>query len=116
MTSTPAQELRTAAVRERVLEGVAAVLAAGEPLTFATLAASAEVPERTIYRYFPTRAALLRALFDWLNQRVGFDGKLPTDRAAAIGLVRKVFPAFDAHAPVVSELLVSREGLDARLS
>jgi|SRR5690242_9229415 len=116
MNGTTVQEARAAAVRERVLEGAATLLASGEHLTFAALAASAGVPERTVYRYFPTREVLLAALFDWANQRIGFDGNLPRDEASAVALVRQVFPGFDDHAPVVRELLVSREGLDARLS
>jgi AcrR family transcriptional regulator len=116
MTGTTVQQTRVAAVREQVLEGAAALLAGGAPLTFAALASAARVPERTIYRYFPTREALLAALFDWANHRIGFDGELPRDRDDAVALVRRVFPGFDEHAPVVRELLVSREGLDVRLS
>jgi AcrR family transcriptional regulator len=116
MPSVSLQEARTAVVRERVLEGVAAVLASGDDLTFAKVAAAAQVPERTVYRHFPTREALLSAVFDWANRRIGFDGKLPTNRSEALALVRRVFPGFDEIAPVIRELLIAPEGLLARLS
>ena len=116
MSATTTQQARANAVRERVLEGVAALLATDDHLTFAALATTTGVPERTIYRYFPTREALLAAIFDWTNARIGFDGELPTDGDGAVALVRRVFPGFDEHAPVVRELLLSREGLDVRLS
>jgi AcrR family transcriptional regulator len=116
MSETTTQRARANAVRERVLEGVAELLAADDHLTFAALATTTGVPERTIYRYFPTREALLVAVFDWTNARIGFDGALPTDGDSAVALVRRVFPGFDEHAPVVRELLLSREGLDVRLS
>ena len=116
MSPTTAREARTAAVREQVLEGVAALLDAGEDLTFAKVARTAAVPERTVYRYFPTRQALLTAVFEWANRRIGFSGELPADRDAAVALVRRVFPGFDTIAPVIRELLVAPEGLLARLS
>lgn len=114
--TTDLREARSALVRERVLEGVAAVLTDGQDLTFARVAAAAGVPERTVYRHFETREALLVAVFEWANQRVGFDGQLPTDAERARRLVKQVFPGFDAIAPVVRELLAAPEGLLARLS
>jgi AcrR family transcriptional regulator len=116
MSSVSLQEARAAVVRERVLAGVAAVLAAGDDLTFAKVARAADVPERTVYRHFPTREALLAAVFDWANRRIGFDGELPVDREGAVALVRRVFPGFDDIAPVIRELLIAPEGLAARLS
>jgi AcrR family transcriptional regulator len=103
-------------VRDRVLEGVAEVLGAGDDLTFAKVARAAGVPERTVYRHFPTREALLTAVFDWANRRIGFDGERPADGRQAAALVRRVFPAFDELAPIIRELLIAPEGQLARLS
>jgi AcrR family transcriptional regulator len=116
MPSPSMQEARAAVVRERVLGGAAAVLAAGDDLTFAKVARAAEVPERTLYRHFPTREALLAGVFAWANQRIGFDGELPRDRDDVVALVRRVFPGFDEVAPVIRELLIAPEGRLARLS
>ncbi|SQE00417.1 MULTISPECIES: TetR/AcrR family transcriptional regulator [unclassified Parafrankia] len=110
------REARSEVVRERVLDGVAALLTAGEDLTFAKVAKEAGVPERTVYRHFATREALLAAVFAWANRRIGFDGELPTDGRGAVALVRRAFPGFDAVAPVIRELLLTPEGLLARLS
>jgi AcrR family transcriptional regulator len=108
------RDARSEVVRERVLEGVAALLEAGDDLTFAKVAKAANVPERTVYRYFATREALLKAVFEWSNRRIGFDGKLPVDLASTVALVRRVFPGFDEIAPVIHELLIAPEGLIAR--
>jgi AcrR family transcriptional regulator len=116
MPSGSLQDAKAAVVRERVLEGVAEVLGAGDDLTFARVARAAGVPERTVYRHFPTREALLTAVFEWANRRIGFDGERPADGRAAAAAVRRVFPAFDELAPVVRELLVAPEGQLARLS
>ncbi|MEX5631500.1 TetR/AcrR family transcriptional regulator [Parafrankia sp. FMc2] len=110
------REARSELVRERVLDGVAALLTAGEDLTFAKVAKEAGVPERTVYRHFATREALLAAVFAWANRRIGFDGRLPTDGRGAVALVRRAFPGFDTIAPVIRELLLAPEGLLARLS
>jgi AcrR family transcriptional regulator len=111
---TTVRDVRSEAVRERVLEGVAALLEAGDDLTFAKVAKAANVPERTVYRHFATREALLAAVFEWSNRRIGFDGKLPVDLATTVALVRRVFPGFDEIAPVIHELLIAPEGLTAR--
>jgi AcrR family transcriptional regulator len=116
MNTGSLSEARSAVVKERVLEGVASLLSAGEDITFARVAKAAKVPERTVYRHFPTREALLAAVFEWANRRIGFEGELPRDRTAATELVRQVFPGFDDIAPVIRELLVTPEGLMARLS
>jgi AcrR family transcriptional regulator len=116
MKTASLSDARAELVRERVLAGVEALLAQGQPLTFAALAAAAVVPERTIYRYYPTREALLGAVFDRVNQRLGVDAQRPTDAAGFAVLVRQVFPGFDGMAPMVRELLASPEGRLARLS
>jgi AcrR family transcriptional regulator len=116
MTAVSLQEARAALVRDRVLEGVAEVLAAGDDLTFARVAVAAGVPERTVYRHFPTRQDLLTAVYGWVNQRGGDDFERPTTASEAGELVRRAFPTFDEVAPVVRELLVAREGLPARLA
>jgi AcrR family transcriptional regulator len=112
---TSVHEVRAAAVRQRVLDGAGELLAAGDELTFAKVAVAADVPERTLYRHFPTRDALMAGLFDHANRRVGFAGELPTDAAAMTAMVERVFPGFDTVAPVVDELLRTPEGRRARL-
>lgn len=116
MSAVSLQEAKQALVRDRVLDGVAKLLASGEELTFAKVAARAEVPERTVYRHFPTRAALLTAVYHWANRRIASDHPRPTTAAEAIEQVRRAFPAFDEMAPVIRELLLAPEGLAARLS
>jgi AcrR family transcriptional regulator len=114
MASVTLRDARTAVVRDRVLAGVADVLAVGDDLTFARVARAADVPERTVYRHFPTRQALLSAVVDWINQRVGEDR--PTTAEEAGELVRRAFPVFDEVAPIVRELLSAHDGLPARLA
>jgi AcrR family transcriptional regulator len=103
-------------VRSRVLEGVAELLSEGEELTFARVATAAGVSERTVYRHFANRDALMAAVYSWANERIGFAGAPPTTAAGMTAMVRQVFPGFDTVAPVVDELLTSAEGRRARLA
>jgi AcrR family transcriptional regulator len=110
------EQARTALVRTRVLDAVSELIAAGDDVTFAKAAAAAGVPERTLYRHFPNRDALIAALFVHVNRRIGFEGPPPATPAEMIGMVERVFPGFDTVAPVVAELLASPEGRRARLA
>lgn len=114
-TATLADD-RAELVRRRMLEGVSTVLSRGEPLTYAAVAQAAGVSERTLYRHFATREALLAAVFEWANERIGFHGVYPRDEAEVAALVRRAFPGFDALAPVIEELLLTPEGRQARLA
>jgi AcrR family transcriptional regulator len=116
MSAVTLQQARQAVVRDRVLAGVAVLLRAGEELTFAKVAVAADVAERTVYRHFPTREALLTAVYEWANRQTGLEGRRPTTGEEAIALVRRSFPAFDELAPIVRSLLLAPEGLAARLS
>jgi AcrR family transcriptional regulator len=110
------REAKADLVRTRVVEAVVALLDSGRSLTFKDVAAEAGVPERTVYRYFPTRAALLAAVFDWTNEQIGHEGPRPTTQAGLVALVRKAFRGFDDRASVVRQMLIEPEGRTARLA
>jgi AcrR family transcriptional regulator len=110
------RETRASAVRVRVLDAASDLIEAGEDVTFAKVAAAAAVPERTVYRYFPNRDALIAALFEHTNRRIGFTGEPPTTADGMTAMVQRVFPGFDTVAPVVAELLSSPEGRRARIA
>jgi AcrR family transcriptional regulator len=110
------RDAQGAAVRDRVLEGVATVLAAGAELTFARVARAAEVSERTVYRHFANRDELMAGVYLWANRRIGFAGDAPATPGAMTRMVRDVFPGFDTIAPVIDELLATAEGRRARLA
>jgi len=107
------QEARAAVVRDRVLAGVAELLAEGRDLTYANVAAASAVAERTVYRHFPTRQDLMTAVVEWVNQRAGT--QRATTGLGAAEVVRHQFTTFDEVAPVVRALLLAPEGLAARL-
>jgi AcrR family transcriptional regulator len=116
MTAATLQDARSNLVRERVLDGVFEVLTAGEELTFARVAKAAGVPERTIYRHFPSKEVLHAAIWSWANERMGFTGPFPSDAAGYVALVRTAHPGFERLAPVIRELLATKDGLAVRLT
>ena len=73
----PSQNLRDRQreeTREQILRAVGHQLEQGplEDLSFAEIAKDAHVGERTVYRYFPTKEALLGAFWAWMqSQAVG---------------------------------------------
>src|ERR1700755_1428497 len=68
-THPNARDRQREETREQILRAVARQLEAGEmeDLSFAEVARHAGVGERTVYRYFPTKEALLRAFWSWMQ-------------------------------------------------
>jgi AcrR family transcriptional regulator len=116
MSRQGVRAIRADAVRGRVVDAAVAVLHAGRPLTFREVSLEADVPERTIYRHFPTRAALLAAVFEWTNEQIGYQGPRPTSESALVALVRQAFREFDRHSAVVRQMLIEPDGREARLA
>jgi len=75
MTLTPSRyvsnlrERQKAETRDQILRAVARRLEAGplEDMSFAEIAAEAQIGERTVYRHFPTKEALLGAFWAWIQ-------------------------------------------------
>src|ERR1700759_947199 len=59
--------------REHILRAVGHQLGQGplEDLSFAEIAKDAKVGERTVYRYFPTKEALLGPFWAWMQSQAG---------------------------------------------
>src|ERR1700761_6933562 len=73
------------ATREAVLKALRRRMEPGqlEDVSFAELANDADVGERTVYRHFPTREALLGDFWAWLHTQPLSDSRLEPARAAA---------------------------------
>ncbi|MBK5289067.1 MAG: TetR/AcrR family transcriptional regulator [Acidimicrobiia bacterium] len=99
---SPLRKAQAGQTRELILASVCELASAGhiDDLSMRQLADSAGVSERTIYRYFPDRQALLNGLTDWLSERMGtgpLESTVTTiDELAEI--VPEVFGRFDAEA------------------
>ncbi len=79
------RDRQRAETREQILRAVGRQMEAGqslEDLSFADVARDAGLGERTVYRYFPTKEALLGAFWAWMqNQAVSAQPDRPRPRA-----------------------------------
>jgi len=120
MSSSNATSIRDeykAQTRDRILDAAIDLMSeAGEqPLTIASVAGRAGVTDRTVYRHFVTREALISATWRRMQQRVGSEG-FPSSADAMIDSPRKLFPRFDQHRELVRASVYSPAGLDVRLA
>jgi AcrR family transcriptional regulator len=109
--ASPLRAARARATRERILDAALALIEAVglEGLSLAAVAARAGLPERTLYRHWAGREALLDALWQRIAERVGMP-EAPTDPAGWADLPRTTFAGFDRHAALMRALLASPSG------
>ena len=103
-------------VTERVMRAVAALVRRGvDDLTFTRTAAESGVGERTLYRRYPTKAALLEAFWQWLNAKIDVPAA-PQSAEELVGQIPSLYAAFEADEALVRAMLHDRNGREARLA
>lgn len=118
MTVEVTSPLRTAhrdLTRSRILDAGIELLKNEDldALKLADIAAAAGVTERTLYRHFATREALMKALWPRLQARVGAQG-FPASAADLVEAPRWLFPNFDREDGAVRASLFSPAGRELR--
>jgi AcrR family transcriptional regulator len=113
---SPLRESQAAATRERIVEACVALMQQGADLTYASVAASAGVQERTVYRHFPKKEDLEAALWDWIVAHLTHADFAARDEAQLVAAMRDSFAGFDADATLIQAMLHSPQGLDVRRS
>jgi AcrR family transcriptional regulator len=113
---SPTRTAQKAATRRRILNAIADHLAAGtfDSLSMEDIARAASVSPATLYRYFPSRAALLDALADdTMFQRLG---NLPYPRTPEeiAPIMAQSFRAFDVDPAFVRTYFFTDLGRSAR--
>jgi AcrR family transcriptional regulator len=99
---SPLRAAQADQTRELILDTVCEMVGQGriDAVSMREIAAAAGVSERTVYRHFPDRRALLDRLAEWLSERLG-TGPLESTLGSADELARvvpEVFSRFDAEA------------------
>jgi AcrR family transcriptional regulator len=102
--------------RERILDAMIAQMAhdRDHALTVADVAARAGVTERTIYRHFQTRDALVEAVWPRMQARVQSPG-FPQSADELIATPLRLFPRFDENEHLVRASVYSESGREVRL-
>lgn len=103
--------------RTRILDAAVAELSQNEleALTMAGVAARAGVTERTVFRHFPTRDALIRAVWPRMQARVRSSG-FPRTARDLIETPNRLFPEFDREERLVRASAFSTGGREVRLA
>ena len=112
---SPLREAQMAATRDRIVEACKAVMLRGDDLTYAAVAAAAEVQERTVYRHFPTKEDLEGALWQWIVDNLTHADLAATNEEQLLTALRRSFAGFDAGAPLIEAMLRSPQGSAIRL-
>src|SRR3954464_13531194 len=110
------RDRQRAETREEILKAVGRQLEHGalEDLSFADIAKDAGVGERTVYRYFPTKEALLGAFWAWMQNQAVAPPERPK-RAAALPRIREAIPApRDARKPM--RILVATDAWEPQVN
>ncbi|WP_315918626.1 TetR/AcrR family transcriptional regulator [Mesorhizobium sp. SP-1A] len=101
--------------RERIVRALVDLLEKEEidQVSMAALARAANVAERTIFRYFPTRADLVAAAGEWISTNIFrlIPSKVPEDLPRGF---RDACALFDGHPRLARAIATSRVGRSAR--
>ena len=111
---SPLRASQAAATRERIVVACVTLMHRGADLTYASVAAEAEVQERTVYRHFPKKEDLEAALWDWIVARLTHADFAARDEEQLVAAMRESFAGFGADAPLIQAMLHSPQGLQVR--
>jgi len=111
---SPLRASQAAATRDRIVAACLALMRQGADLTYAAVAAEAEVQERTVYRHFPKKEDLEAAVWDWIVQHLTHADFATSDEEQLVAAMRESFAGFDAAAPLIQAMLHSPQGLEVR--
>ncbi len=113
---SPLREAQKEDTRKRILDAAVSLIENADPagLSFAAIAKAAGVQERTVYRHFPTKDALIEQLWTWLDPRIGV-GSFPDSEDELIAFPRRVFEAFDDNENLMRAMWMSPQGREFRL-
>jgi AcrR family transcriptional regulator len=116
-TTTSLREQQAAVARERMLHAVAELLERGgsEELTMPEVAELSGVSLRTVYRYFPTREALLDAAGRWIGGELLKQG-YPRSLDDVADSFERACRDFDERPGLVRAMALSQVGREARSS
>lgn len=114
---TPLRDLYREETRTRIVDAAIAELRVSEleGLTMAGVAGRAGVTERTVFRHFTSRDALIAAVWPRMQARVRSTG-LPHTADELIATPGRLFPAFDKEEKLVRASAFSAAGREVRLA
>lgn len=103
--------------RAKIMSGVAQLIEAeAGDFTYRALAQQSGVPERTLYRHFPSKDLLLKEFWIWLNRERLALPPAPTSLDELLEQIPVLFATFDRSEPLVRAMLRDPETRALRLA
>jgi len=102
--------------RARIDDALVGLLADDERVTHDAVAARTGLSRRTVYRYYPDQASLLRALRERVTSLAGPDVRYPMSEEELLSTLPGIYEGFDRIAPVALVIRSTPQGRAARLA
>ena len=116
--TTSLRDRQTAATREQILEIAMMQLGQGPRGTFSheSIAEAAGMGARTVYRYFPDRAALMDGALLRVRELAGTQVTYPASAQELLDTLEPIYTGFDAIAAIATMVRSTPQGRQLRLA
>ena len=112
------REVQKSQIREAILEALGEKLANGglHRISVAEIAKKVGISARTVYRYFPSRDELVKALYKWSADKIASDIRNERTMSLETFIARRqeLFEHFDRYPNLVKAQLLSGVGSEIR--
>ena len=114
---SPLRAEQKQATRQRILDAAGKLMEDRglDEFSFAAIAQQAGVKERTVYRHFPSKNALIVSLCAWFQKRVRY-GEFARTETELLAKPLQIFPGYDENERLARALWSSPQGREFRLS
>jgi len=115
--ATPARDRKKQQAREQILDAFIELMTEGAAdLSHDAVAERTGLGRRTVYRYFPDRAALMDGALLRVRELAGVRVDYPRSAEELLETLEPIYTGFDAIAPIITMLRTTPQGRQLRLA
>jgi AcrR family transcriptional regulator len=117
LAGRPARDLKKQQAREQILDAFIELMTEGAvDLSHDAVAERTGLGRRTVYRYFPDRAALMDGALLRVRELAGVRVDYPRSAEDLLETLEPIYTGFDAIAPIITMLRTTPQGRQLRLA